>query len=207
MAKRVMPNRECPLRVKTQEIITQLNKWKNLHRIQQKNKKNHHPRRRTTRYHSWFGKNVLFFKQKNKLFFPKQNFFSYVFKKGHYFSHFLRQISYFLVAHNIQSQNVRIVQLVWNCKTQRRNGTSQHILSSQLSIKSLFEKVKLRQVSVNGSPTRKFDMSIMSFLVTLFFCLKNFQTEQRENSQVPAKQRPFLIVHTRGLDFLDNATK
>ena len=36
----------------------------------------------------------------------------------------------------------------------------------QLPIKSLFQNFKLRQVPVTGSHTRKFDLSIMSFLVT-----------------------------------------
>ena len=56
-------------------------------------------------------------------------------------------------------------------------------LHQQLSIRSFFEKVKLRKLHVTGSHTQKFDLSVMFFDAQ---CLRSLHSKNRENEQVPA---------------------
>ena len=72
---------------------------------------------------------------------------------------------------------------------------------NQLSIRSFFERVKLRQVPATISHIQKNDMSIISLQVASFCCpvfQKFANSKQRENEKkIPAKKRPFLTVYTR----------
>ena len=113
---------------------------------------------------------------------------------------------------------------------QRRSGTLQYILTRQfrsriptvlkpwsemwltvlkvlhlLPVKSLLEKVKLWQVHVTRSQTRKLDMSIMSFQVTSFCCptfnkLSHF-TKRKWTSTCPKEPfRPFALEGVKRFD-------